>query len=212
MTQRRIGTLAHWNEERGFGFIAPESGGENLFVHITAFPRGQKPDLGERLSFEIEIAPDGRKRATRVNLPNRLQLAPIARERSPHESHRTDAHLHHAVPSPPRPTHSRRRPHPFPLVRVVMLIVMAIAGAIGAKEYRERAAPAPLTQAPPTMARPATAPLIATTPHFQCDGRIHCSQMRSCEEATFFLKNCPGTRMDGDGDGIPCEDQWCKSW
>ena len=51
---------------------------------------------------------------------------------------------------------------------------------------------------------------IYVTPKFQCDGRTHCSQMTSCEEATFFLKNCPGTKMDGDNDGVPCEQQWCK--
>ena len=45
---------------------------------------------------------------------------------------------------------------------------------------------------------------------FRCDGRVYCSQMRSCAEATFFLKNCPGTKMDGNNDGIPCEKQWCK--
>ncbi|MGH8522858.1 MAG: excalibur calcium-binding domain-containing protein [Gammaproteobacteria bacterium] len=33
--------------------------------------------------------------------------------------------------------------------------------------------------------------------------------MNSCSEATFFIQNCPGTKMDGDGDGVPCEDQWC---
>ena len=45
---------------------------------------------------------------------------------------------------------------------------------------------------------------------FKCDGRTYCSQMRSCQEATFFLNNCPGTKMDGNNDGIPCERQWCK--
>jgi len=45
---------------------------------------------------------------------------------------------------------------------------------------------------------------------FRCDGRTYCSQMTSCEEATFFLKNCPGTKMDGDHDGVPCESQWCR--
>lgn len=44
---------------------------------------------------------------------------------------------------------------------------------------------------------------------FQCDGRTYCSQMTSCEEAHFFLAHCPDTKMDGDGDGIPCEQQWC---
>ncbi|CAN2039766.1 putative calcium-binding protein [Candidatus Magnetomoraceae bacterium gMMP-15] len=43
---------------------------------------------------------------------------------------------------------------------------------------------------------------------FKCDGRIYCSQMTSCEEAIFFINNCPGTKMDRDNDGIPCEKQW----
>lgn len=43
----------------------------------------------------------------------------------------------------------------------------------------------------------------------RCDGRMVCSQMTSCAEAKYFLANCPGTKMDGDGDGIPCEQQWC---
>ena len=45
---------------------------------------------------------------------------------------------------------------------------------------------------------------------FRCDGRTRCPQMKSCAEATFFLKNCPGVQMDGDHDGIPCEEQWCQ--
>lgn len=49
-----------------------------------------------------------------------------------------------------------------------------------------------------------------STQNFKCDGRTHCSQMHSCEEATFFLRNCPNPKMDGDDDGIPCENQWCN--
>ncbi|MEG1398373.1 MAG: excalibur calcium-binding domain-containing protein [Acinetobacter sp.] len=41
--------------------------------------------------------------------------------------------------------------------------------------------------------------------HFQCDGRKHCSQMRSLEEARWFVRNCPDTEMDSDHDGEPCE-------
>ncbi|WP_438801460.1 excalibur calcium-binding domain-containing protein [Candidatus Symbiopectobacterium endolongispinus] len=44
-----------------------------------------------------------------------------------------------------------------------------------------------------------------TTEEFTCDGRQHCSQMRSKKEAYFFLQNCPNTKMDGDNDGEPCE-------
>jgi len=45
---------------------------------------------------------------------------------------------------------------------------------------------------------------------YQCDGRQHCSQMTSYEEAKFFIRYCPNTKMDGDGDGIPCERQFNK--
>lgn len=44
---------------------------------------------------------------------------------------------------------------------------------------------------------------------FSCDGRTRCSQMTSCEEAMYFLEHCPGVEMDGGGDGVPCERQWC---
>lgn len=53
-------------------------------------------------------------------------------------------------------------------------------------------------------------PLISPdNQNFQCSGKSKCSEMASCEEAIYYLKNCPGTIMDGDGDGLPCEDQWC---
>lgn len=53
---------------------------------------------------------------------------------------------------------------------------------------------------------------VETSPpaSFQCDGRTHCSQMNSCAEAKYFLNHCPNTEMDGDGDGVPCERQWCN--
>ena len=46
---------------------------------------------------------------------------------------------------------------------------------------------------------------VALTSQFRCDGRQHCSQMTSRAEAEFFIRNCPETKMDGDRDGIPCE-------
>ncbi|MDM8532750.1 cold shock domain-containing protein [Anaerolineales bacterium HSG25] len=41
---------------------------------------------------------------------------------------------------------------------------------------------------------------------YQCEGKQHCSQM-TCKEARFYIKNCPNVKIDGDGDGIPCEQQ-----
>ena len=61
------GRLTRWNDERGFGFIQPDGGGQEVFVNIKAFPRGQgRPADGARLVFEVQTGPDGRKRATAV--------------------------------------------------------------------------------------------------------------------------------------------------
>jgi hypothetical protein len=59
-------------------------------------------------------------------------------------------------------------------------------------------------------AKSATSPSMAVNVGFKCDGRKYCSQMTSCAEATYFLSNCAGIKMDGDGNGIPCEKQWCS--
>jgi hypothetical protein len=50
---------------------------------------------------------------------------------------------------------------------------------------------------------------FADEDRFSCDGRTYCSQMTSCAEATYFINHCPGTKMDGNNDGVPCESQWC---
>ena len=53
-------------------------------------------------------------------------------------------------------------------------------------------------------------PTLQASSQYKCDGRTHCSHMTSCAEAKYFLQNCPGVKMDGDHDGIPCEKQWCN--
>ena len=50
-----------------------------------------------------------------------------------------------------------------------------------------------------------TAVATAKTAAFHCDGRQHCTQMTSRAEAEFFIRHCPDTKMDGDRDGEPCE-------
>ncbi len=68
------GTLARWNDERGFGFISPGKGGNpDVFVHVSAFPKGgPRPSIGELITFEIETDKDGKKRATKLLFPNRV--------------------------------------------------------------------------------------------------------------------------------------------
>jgi cold shock CspA family protein len=209
------GTLQKWSAERGFGFIVATQGGQEIFVHLTAFPPdGRKPVAGESLSFEIELDRDGKKRATRV-LRKRPQRSTAARTR---ES-RSDEH-----------GRSRSgRQHSQGVLRG--LLMLAIAAALGWYAYdrweaRGQNLRAFLQQADtaPVLARPlpignnerfqlespATVPAPLPQSSYRCDGRMQCAQMHSCAEATYFLKNCPGTQLDGDGDGIPCEKQWCN--
>lgn len=60
-------------------------------------------------------------------------------------------------------------------------------------------------------ALPATPSRTAAPTAFRCDGRTRCQQLGSCAEARYFLAHCPGVRIDGDGDGIPCEDHLCAA-
>ena len=62
------GTLTSWNDDRGYGRIESSQGGEPIFVHISAWPRGpSRPQLGQAITFEVELGPKG-KRAKGVQL------------------------------------------------------------------------------------------------------------------------------------------------
>jgi len=98
--------------------------------------------------------------------------------------------------------------------RFMIVVVLALAVWQGYGEYKSRRAEKAEPQGIAESAQPTMAPTaqrdVESTNKFRCDGRIYCSQMTSCAEATFFLRNCAGVKMDGDNDGIPCEQQWCR--
>lgn len=82
-------------------------------------------------------------------------------------------------------------------------------GPCAAGEAPQAGQPATAPALAPALAPTALPPARPNPVAFRCDGRKLCSQMRSCNEAKYFLAHCPGVQMDGDGDGIPCETQWC---
>ena len=94
------------------------------------------------------------------------------------------------------------------------LIVVAILASLGWYAYGKYQSRVLAGSAPEVSDSTRPVPLSASPNSggatFRCDGRIYCSQMTSCAEATYFLSNCPGTKMDGNGDGVPCEKQWCN--
>lgn len=64
---RSRGRLVSWNDERGFGFLAPEGGGPDVFAHASAFLKeGRHIEVGHDYEFDIEISKDGRPKAKRI--------------------------------------------------------------------------------------------------------------------------------------------------
>jgi CspA family cold shock protein len=64
-----VGTVKFFNSEKGYGFIKPDSGGQDVFVHVSAVMTSGLGTLneGQRVSFEIE--PDKRGKGPKaVNL------------------------------------------------------------------------------------------------------------------------------------------------
>jgi len=113
------------------------------------------------------------------------------------------------------------------LTRFLALIAVGAVALVGFDHYRSRTGDGP--EAPAVQSAQARAPAgdppwgasgravprtsgspVAAAATFRCDGRTHCSQMTSCAEAEYFLRNCPNTKMDGNNDGEPCERQWCN--
>ena len=185
------GTLAQWNEDRGFGFIEVAGTRERLFVHVSVFERGRvRPPLGARLAFDVERDAKGRKRAVKVTMPGDLR-APSPGERVM------------------RPTPRRARARPARSRAWAIVAIACVIVVVGVRYARQLHASERVGEG--LRGTVPAASVVSPSVTYACDGRTRCNQMRSCAEATWVLSHCPGVQMDGNHDGVPCEQQWCAS-
>ncbi|MEB6480785.1 cold shock domain-containing protein [Acinetobacter vivianii] len=225
------GKIKKYNSERGFGFIQVEGRTSDIFFHITDFPKMTgEPKLGERLKFLI-VEEHGKFKATNIVRLDLKRESPIS-EITPNEkltvptlSNRTQetskkgvtftivgliviAILSGLVFQKYQSYQQSKKLKAAQLIEEQRKIVEQQRKAIGElpevklSEKTKRALESSHVQSVQNKSS------TKANHQFQCDGREHCSQMSSYEEALFFLKNCPNTKMDGDGDGIPCERQF----
>ncbi|MEM1343719.1 MAG: cold-shock protein [Pseudomonadota bacterium] len=64
------GVVKWFNAEKGYGFIAPDAGGKDVFVHITAVRNAGLDGLqdNQKVEFEIQTGRDGRSAASEIQL------------------------------------------------------------------------------------------------------------------------------------------------
>lgn len=188
---RDKGTLKKWMEDKGYGFISPAKGGKDIFVHISAFDRDipRKPKVGDTIYFHVTIDNKGKIKAVDAVIEG---AAPVKRTRPPR----------------PKQLHQRRRNKSgwkFPLLCLALMI------GIGSTLYQKfQTTDRHISVSAAVSNFIGSSDFSSSSQQYACSGKTHCSQMSSCSEAKFYIQNCPGTKMDGDGDGVPCESQWCN--
>ena len=64
------GTVKWFNTQKGFGFIAPESGGKDVFVHISSLEQSGMTSIADdqKVTFDVEAGRDGRESAVNLQL------------------------------------------------------------------------------------------------------------------------------------------------
>ena len=78
-----IGTVKFFNEQRGYGFIAPEGGGQDAFLHITAVERAGMRTLRENQRVSYDLQQDNRGKMSATNIQSVEDNAPQAANDEP---------------------------------------------------------------------------------------------------------------------------------
>jgi cold shock CspA family protein len=84
---RQQGTLKAWKSDRGFGFIKPEDGSQDVFIHITSIRRAiRDPKVGDTILYTLDLQNDGRLRAVNASIQGLALHPPSSRKPLPSKS------------------------------------------------------------------------------------------------------------------------------
>jgi cold shock protein len=86
-----IGTVKFFNENKGYGFIAPDEGGQDAFVHITAVESAGMNSLRENQRVAYDLEPDRRGKMAATNLRSADDAAPATDQGQSAEEGEADA-------------------------------------------------------------------------------------------------------------------------
>ena len=76
-----FGTIKHWNDEKGYGFITPGNGGNDVFLHIKAFKkRSCRPEIGQIVSYDTTFGDKGRLQALNVQFMKNESYSPHSKK------------------------------------------------------------------------------------------------------------------------------------
>lgn len=192
------GILKRWDDAKGFGFIQPENGGAEVFLHVSSLQRlGRRPVIGDVVHFNMALDEKGRNRAASAIIEGTKSVFTIRPKgrRATGNGTKTGSNANR---KPSRPA----MPSDFFAKILTLAMIMAAIGFLSFA-YDKLQSSGPVAEPEPEIE------IEKLDQQFQCSGKSRCGQMTSCAEAMFYLANCPGTLTDGDGDGLPCEDQWC---
>ncbi len=71
------GKLINWKDDKGFGFIQPEEGGNKIFLHISALDAIRRPQSGDMIRYDLEPGKDGKMQATNARIEGVLLRTPL---------------------------------------------------------------------------------------------------------------------------------------
>ncbi|MEN8179585.1 MAG: cold shock domain-containing protein [Pseudomonadota bacterium] len=183
------GRLERWNDERGFGFIRVEANARDVFVHISAFKKNtsRRPRLDDIVLYEIHTEKDGKMQAVNAQIKGLSSAKTSRKSRKP------------GLRKSPRPSHNTS------ITKGISIVFILVMGVFLYKNYALESSRSNAVESTPKPVKQ----VKQVKTEYSCQGKVYCSEMRSCEEAMFYQRNCPATKMDGDHDGVPCERQWC---